>query len=147
MDQGGRSLGKQIKIASAEKIPVFGVVGKDEAEGGTLSLKSRKGAHAPVETTAKAHQKAHQKPQTKSPRPEWRLEEAPGGPTLHAPRSGQPRPNPPRVPRWPATSCRASPLDTGGELGSLSVDEAVARMAAAQKAYLEPHEVPASAAE
>ena len=43
MDPGGRSLGKQIKIASADKIPVFGVVGKDEVEGGTLALKSRKG--------------------------------------------------------------------------------------------------------
>ena len=42
VDPGGRSLGKQIKIASADKIPVFGVVGKDEVEGSTLSLKSRK---------------------------------------------------------------------------------------------------------
>ena len=75
MDPGGRSLGKQIKIASADKIPVFGVVGKDEVEGGTLALKSRK----------------------------------------------------------------------GGELGSLSVDEAVARMVAAAQANLEPHEVPKAA--
>merc|ERR1719440_583736 len=77
VDPGGRSLGKQIKVASAEKIPVFGVVGKDEVEGRSLSLKSRK----------------------------------------------------------------------GGELGSLAVDEAVARMAAAVKATIEPHEVPASAAD
>ena len=77
VDPGGRSLGKQIKVASAEKIPVFGVVGKDEVEGRSLSLKSRK----------------------------------------------------------------------GGELGSLAVEEAVARMAAAVKATIEPHEVPASAAD
>jgi len=77
VDPGGRSLGKQIKIASAEKVALFGVVGKDEVAGQTLSLKSRK----------------------------------------------------------------------GGDLGTLSVDEAVALMAAAQKTYLEPHEVPASAAE
>ena len=75
VDVGGRSLGKQIKIASAEKVAVFGVVGKDEVEGGTLALKSRK----------------------------------------------------------------------GGDLGSFSVDEAVAMMAAAQRTYLEPHEVPAAA--
>ena len=54
----------------------FGVVGKDEVEGRTLSLKSRK----------------------------------------------------------------------GGELGSLSVDEAIARMTAAQKTYMEPHEVPTALA-
>jgi len=79
VDPGGRSLGKQIKVASAEKVAVFAVVGKDEVEGRTLSLKSRK----------------------------------------------------------------------GGDLGTLGVDEAVARMAAAQNTYLEPHEVidvPASAA-
>jgi len=79
VDPGGRSLGKQIKVASAEKVAVFAVVGKDEVEGRTLSLKSRK----------------------------------------------------------------------GGDLGTLGVDEAVARMAAAQSTYLEPHEVidvPASAA-
>ena len=33
----------------------------------------------------------------------------------------------------------------GGDLGSFSVDEAVAMMAAAQRTYLEPHEVPAAA--
>merc|ERR1719440_2228890 len=59
VDPGGRSLGKQIKIASAEKVAVFGVARK------------------------------------------------------------------------------------GGDLGSFSVDEAVAMMAAAQRTYLEPHEMPA----
>ena len=38
VDIGGRSLGKQIKVANAEKVPVWGVVGKDEVEGRSLSL-------------------------------------------------------------------------------------------------------------
>ena len=42
VDQGGRSLGKQIKICNAEKIPLFAVVGKEEVEGRSLALKSRK---------------------------------------------------------------------------------------------------------
>jgi len=43
VDIGGRSLGKQIKVANGAKIPVLAVVGKDEVEGRTLSLSSRKG--------------------------------------------------------------------------------------------------------
>jgi len=43
VDIGGRSLGKQIKVANGEKIPVLAVVGKDEVEGRSLSLSSRKG--------------------------------------------------------------------------------------------------------
>ena len=43
VDPGSRSLGKMIKVANAEKIPLLAVVGKDEVAGRSLSLSSRKG--------------------------------------------------------------------------------------------------------
>ena len=43
VDIGGRSLGKQIKIASQEKIPIFAVIGAAEVEARSLALTSRKG--------------------------------------------------------------------------------------------------------
>ena len=42
-DPGGRSVGKQIKLANQEKIPLYAVVGEKEIEARTLSLNFRKG--------------------------------------------------------------------------------------------------------
>ena len=132
VDPGGRSLGKQIKIASADKIPVFGVVGKDEVEGSTLSLKSRT-----VLTRTSRGLRAQPPACCTDLR---RRAACPWAPrTVRTPYVYQLRLySTYRVP-WPHRSRK------GGELGSLSVDEAVARMVAAQKASLEPHEVPAAA--
>ena len=85
------------------------MVGKDEVEGSTLSLKSRKVTLTLTLTLT--------------------LALAPTPTLTHLP---------PPSPLNPHSN-------KGGELGSLSVDEAVARMVAAQKASLEPHEVPAAA--
>jgi len=43
VDQGGRSVGKQIKVANQEKIPILSVVGANEVDAGTLKLEMRKG--------------------------------------------------------------------------------------------------------
>jgi len=43
VDQGGRSIGKQIKVANTDKVPLLCVVGAKEAEAGTLKLEMRKG--------------------------------------------------------------------------------------------------------
>ena len=48
LDPGGRSLGKQIKVANAEKIPLYTVVGAKEVEGRTLALNFRPGDGAKV---------------------------------------------------------------------------------------------------
>merc|ERR1719502_1189699 len=41
IDQGGRSLGKQIKISNQEKVSLYAVIGEKEVEGRTLSITSR----------------------------------------------------------------------------------------------------------
>ena len=41
IDQGGRSLGKQIKVSNQEKVSLYAVIGEKEVEGRTLSITSR----------------------------------------------------------------------------------------------------------
>jgi len=42
VDPGGRSVGKQIKLANQAKVPVYAVIGEKEIEGRSLSLMARK---------------------------------------------------------------------------------------------------------
>merc|ERR1719502_41993 len=42
IDQGGRSVGKQIKVANQDKLPCYAVVGANEIEAGSLSITCRK---------------------------------------------------------------------------------------------------------
>jgi len=42
IDQGGRSVGKQIKMANQDKVPLYAVVGEKEIAGRSLSLMCRK---------------------------------------------------------------------------------------------------------
>ena len=41
IDQGGRSLGKQIKISNQEKVSLYAVIGEKEVNERTLSITSR----------------------------------------------------------------------------------------------------------
>ena len=49
IDQGGRSVGKQIKIANQDKVPCYAVIGAKEIESQSLSLTCRKEANEGVE--------------------------------------------------------------------------------------------------
>ena len=42
IDQGGRSVGKQIKIANQDKVPLYAVIGEREIEAQSLSFMYRK---------------------------------------------------------------------------------------------------------
>ena len=42
IDQGGRSVSKQIKIANQDKVPLYAVIGEKEIAGKSLSLMCRK---------------------------------------------------------------------------------------------------------
>ena len=42
IDQGGRSVSKQIKVANQDKVPLYAVVGEKEIAGRSLSLMCRK---------------------------------------------------------------------------------------------------------
>ena len=42
IDQGGRSVSKQIKVANQDKVPLYAVIGEKEIAGASLSLMCRK---------------------------------------------------------------------------------------------------------
>ena len=52
VDRSGERLGKQIRNAELEKIPVVAVVGKREVENQTLSVRTRKGGELGALTLA-----------------------------------------------------------------------------------------------
>jgi len=60
VDVSGDRLGKQIRTAELEKIPVVAVVGKREAENQTLSVRTRQGGELGALTLAALHEKMQQ---------------------------------------------------------------------------------------
>jgi threonyl-tRNA synthetase len=60
VDGSGDRLGKQIRTAELEKIPVVAVVGKREAENQTLSVRTRQGGELGALTLAALHEKMQQ---------------------------------------------------------------------------------------
>jgi len=49
VDQGGRSVGKQIKVANQDKLPCYAVIGAKEIEGNSLAITCRKEGRDGVE--------------------------------------------------------------------------------------------------
>ena len=60
VDGSGDRLGKQIRIAELEKIPVVAVIGKREVENQTLSVRTRQGGELGALTLAELHEKMQQ---------------------------------------------------------------------------------------
>tara|TARA_B100000524_G_scaffold348249_1_gene252193 strand:+ start:84 stop:371 length:288 start_codon:yes stop_codon:yes gene_type:complete len=57
VDQGGRSIGKQIKIANQEKVPMLAVIGENEVNSKTITCAMRKGGDIGTMPIAEAVQK------------------------------------------------------------------------------------------